>query len=101
MRWINSALIALLVCAAVGLSAQEQGTAGGEWPTYGGNLSNDRYSPLDQITAENFTEMEVAWQLSTDSFGPTPENNLQSTPLMVDGVLYTTAGTRRAAVAGR
>ena len=91
--------IAAVVCTVIGLSGQEQGTANGEWPTYGGNLSNDRYSPLDQITAENFSEMEAAWQFSTDSFGPSPESNLQSTPLMVNGVLYTTAGTRRAAVA--
>ncbi len=92
-------LAAAVVSTVVGLSGQEQGTANGEWPTYGGNLSNDRYSPLDQITAENFSEMEVAWQFSTDSFGPSPESNLQSTPLMVNGVLYSTAGTRRAAVA--
>ena len=98
MTW-KLTFTAAIVCTAIGLSGQERGTANGEWPTYGGNLSNNRYSPLDQITAENFSEMEVAWQFSTDSFGPTPESNLQSTPLMVNGVLYTTAGTRRAAVA--
>ena len=95
-------VLTLTLVAAVsvtGLMGQEQGTAGGEWPTYGGNLSNDRYSPLDQVTAENFNEMEIAWQFSTDSFGPTPESNFQSTPLMINGVLYTTAGTRRAVVA--
>ncbi|MCY4024935.1 MAG: PQQ-binding-like beta-propeller repeat protein, partial [Acidobacteria bacterium] len=41
----------------------------------------------------------MAWTFRTDNFGPTPEFFLQSTPLMVGGVLYTTAGTRRAAVA--
>ena len=79
--------------------AQSAGTANGEWPTYGGNLSADRYSPLDEINAENFDELEVAWRFSTDSFGPRPESNLQVTPLMVNGVLYATVGTRRAAVA--
>ena len=95
-----------LICVTVALlgaagtaAAQAQGTTNGEWPTYGGNLSHDRYSPLDQITAENFNELELAWRFSTDSFGPEPERNLESTPLMVNGVLYTTAGTRRAAVA--
>ena len=92
-------LAAAVACSVVGLSSQEQGTANGEWPTYGGNLSNDRYSPLEQVTAENFSDMEVAWEFSTDNFGPSPESNLQSTPLMVNGVLYSTAGTRRAAVA--
>ena len=95
-------LLTLILVAAVsvtGLTGQEQGTADGEWPTYGGNLSNDRYSPLDQITPENFNDMEIAWQFSTDSLGPTPESRFQSTPLMINGVLYTTAGTRRAVVA--
>ena len=95
----GATLATVAVCAVAGLYGQEQGTANGEWPTYGGNLSNDRYSPLDQITAANFNEMEAAWQFSTDSFGPSPESNFQSTPLMANGVLYTTAGTRRAAVA--
>ncbi len=80
-------------------SAQIEGTANGEWPTYGGNLSGNRYSPLDQIEAENFNELEIAWRFSTDNFGPQPESNLQVTPLMVNGVVYATAGTRRAAVA--
>ena len=80
-------------------SAQIEGTANGEWPTYGGNLSANRYSPLDQIEAENFDELEIAWRFSTDNFGPQPESNLQVTPLMVNGVVYATAGTRRAAVA--
>ena len=101
MTWKMTCLTftAVVVCSVVALNSQEQGTTNGEWPTYGGNLSNDRYSPLDQITAENFSEMEVAWQFSTDSFGPSPESNFQSTPLMVNGVLYSTVGTRRAAVA--
>ena len=57
------------------------------------------YSPLDQISATNFSELELAWRLNTDSFGPRPESLLQTTPLMVNGVLYATVGTRRAAVA--
>ena len=88
----------VLVCTAVGLPAQE-GTQNGAWPTYGGDLASTHYSPLDQINAENFNDLEVAWRLKTDNFGPGPEYNLQSTPLMVAGVVYTTAGTRRAVVA--
>ena len=69
------------------------------WPTYGGDLANTRYSPLDQITAANFSELDVAWRFKTDNFGPSPEYVLQSTPLVVNGVLYSTAGSRRAVVA--
>jgi quinoprotein glucose dehydrogenase len=78
---------------------QAGATASGDWPSYGGDLASTRYSPLDQINAENFGKLEVAWRFKTDSLGPRPEFNFQSTPLMVGGVLYTTAGTRRAVVA--
>ena len=71
----------------------------GEWRTYGGDLASTRYSPLDQINAKNFNQLEVAWRFKTDTLGPRPEFNFQSTPLMVNGVLYVTAGTRRAVVA--
>jgi len=80
------------------LSAQTSAPAG-EWRTYGATLSSHRYSPLDQINAGNFGTLEVAWRFKTDNLGPRPEFNFQSTPLMVGGVLYTTAGSRRAVVA--
>jgi quinoprotein glucose dehydrogenase len=71
----------------------------GEWPTYGADLANTRYSPLDQINASNFGKLEVAWRFNTESLGSRPEFQLESTPLMVNGVVYSTAGTRRAVVA--
>jgi glucose dehydrogenase len=77
----------------------QSGAKGGEWPTYGGDLGNTRYSPLDQIDAANFSKLEVAWRFKTDSLGPRPEFNLESTPLMVNGRLFSTGGTRRAVVA--
>ncbi len=77
----------------------EAGTTNGEWTTYGGDLASTKYAPLDQINAENFDELEIAWRFKTDALGPTPEFNFQTTPLMVGGVVYTTAGTRRAAIA--
>src|SRR5688500_2290313 len=79
--------------------AGQTGAQRGEWPTYGGDLASTRYSPLDQITADNFNKLEVAWRFKTDALGPRPEFNFQSTPLMVGGVLFTTAGSRRAVVA--
>src|SRR5688572_15098024 len=91
-------LLAALALADIGLSGQF-GAKGGEWTTYGGDLANTRYSPLDQITRDNFGALEVAWRFKTDALGPRPEFNLQSTPLMVRGVVYSTGGTRRAVVA--
>src|SRR5258705_13806837 len=83
--------------ATAGLRGQPK-PAGAEWTTYGGDLASTRYSPLDQITKENFNKLEIAWRFKTDSMGPRPEFNFQATPLMVDGMVYTTAGTRRAVV---
>ena len=75
------------------------GTQNGEWQTYGADLHSTRYSPLDQVNASNFSKLEVAFRIKTDLMGPRPEFQLQTTPLMVKGVLYFTAGTRRAVVA--
>jgi quinoprotein glucose dehydrogenase len=92
------ALIVGLVWTDTGLFGQAS-PPNSEWRTYGGDLRSTRYMPLDQIDAGNFSKLEVAWRLKTDSLGPRPEFNFQVTPLMVNGVLYTTAGTRRAVVA--
>src|SRR5215470_7798706 len=77
----------------------QSGAKTGEWRTYGGDLGNTRYSPLDQINSQNFSKLEVAWRFKTDNLGPRPETQFESTPLMVNGVLYSTGGTRRAVVA--
>src|SRR5262245_24191426 len=70
-------------------------TKPGESATYGGDLASTRYSPLDQIDRTNFNKLEVAWHFKTDALGPRPEFNFQSTPLMADGIVYSTAGSRR------
>ena len=88
-------LAACLLAPAVAPVNAQQGAKNGEWPTYGGDLGNTRYSPLDQINANNFNRLELAWRFKTDNLGPRAENNLEGTPLMAKGVVYTTAGSRR------
>ena len=89
-----------VVLASMTMHVSAQSAASGtEWPTYGGDLANTRYRPLDQINASNFNKLEVAWHFKTDNFGTRPEFKLEGTPLMVNGVIYATAGTRRAVVA--
>src|SRR5437016_6082446 len=90
--------VTCLVWASAPAAAQS-GAKNGEWRTYGGDLGSTRYSPLDQINAQNFNKLEVAWRFKTDSLGPRPEYQFESTPLVVHSVLYSTAGTRRAVVA--
>ena len=100
--------LALVLAGLIWTTMPAQGQAGSqetsngpnwEWPTYGADTKSTRYAPLDQINASNFNDLEVAWTFKTDSLGPRPEFNYQSTPLMVGGRLFITAGTRRAAVA--
>jgi len=99
-------VVALLVAgiAAVtprlsGQSTGQPSTKNGEWPMYTADLAGSKYSPLDQVNATNFSKMEVAWRFKTDNLGPRPETKLEGTPIMVKGMLYATAGTRRAVVA--
>ena len=80
-------------------SRAASGTANGEWRAYHGDYRNHHYSALSQIDASNFNSLEVAWRFRTDSLGNRAEYKLEDTPLMVGGVLYTTAGTRRAVIA--
>jgi quinoprotein glucose dehydrogenase len=74
-------------------------TANGEWTHYFADVRGSRYMPLEQINASNFNKLEVAWRFKTESLGPRPEYKLEGTPLMVKGVVYATAGTRRSVVA--
>src|SRR5438552_3869585 len=99
---------ALVVVATIWIVARLSGqgappyaytTTNGEWPSYTGDVKGTKYSPLDQISAENFNKLEVAWRFKTDSLGSRPEYKLEGTPLMVHGVLYATGGTRRSVVA--
>src|SRR6195256_6059000 len=86
----------------VQLSGQASGfptTKNGEWPYYTADVKGSRYSPLDQINAGNFNQLEVAWRFKTDNLGTRPEFKLEGTPLMVKGVVYATGGTRRSVVA--
>jgi quinoprotein glucose dehydrogenase len=94
------AVVALaIVAAAQAPSPSPPSTKNGEWPHYTADIRGSRYSPLDQITADNFNTLEVAWRFKTDNLGPYPEFKLEGTPLMVNGVLYTTGGTRRSVIA--
>ncbi len=96
------AVLAGFGCLTVAMWSQTGGqpsTKNGEWPHYTADLKGTKYSPLDQISASNFNKLEVAWRFKTDNLGTRPEYKLEGTPLMIKGVLYTTAGTRRSVVA--
>ena len=93
--WITVAFGTLLV----GQSAAQEWTGAGrqpEWTFIRGNVGSQQYSPVDQITAANFDDLEVAWEWDGASFG----NVLaRPTPIYVDGMLITVAGERRYVIA--
>ena len=88
----------VLLSIGISLSAQT-GAKNGEWRTYGADLGNTKYSPLSQIDATNFNKLKLAWRFHTENLGARPEFNMEGTPLMANGVLYSTAGARRDVVA--
>ncbi len=92
----TAALLALFVSPA---TTQQGAAPNANWGSYGSDRGNTRYSPLNQIDASNFSKMQVAWTFNTANLGPTAEANLESTPLVIDGVFYSTAGDRRDVVA--
>lgn len=97
-----SLVVGLVWVLSTGASVESPGqpsTKNGEWPHYTADLKGTKYSPLDQIDASNFNKLEVAWHFKTDNLGTRPEYKLEGTPLMIKGVIYATAGTRRSIIA--
>ena len=87
-------IMSLVALAATSvMSAQEQtsegpwqtyGTENGEWRSYAGDIAGTKYSPLDQIDAGNFSDLEIAWEwTSIDNFvsRTTPGGGEWSAPL--------------------
>ena len=68
MRRIGRSVLTVIAVSwlALGSAAAQQGATHGEWRSYGGDTGSTKYSPLDQITAENFSDLEVAWHWKTE-----------------------------------
>jgi quinoprotein glucose dehydrogenase len=79
-------LLVLLVVAA-GCANQEPNT---DWRVAGGDPGNTRFSPLDQISTTNVAQLRVAWIYHTNDLPAQDHGEIQATPIVVDGVLYTT-----------
>src|SRR5690349_14234022 len=91
--------LAALVSLYAGVACAQSGAGNGQWPSYAGDLRNFRYSALDQINAANFNKLEIAWRFKTDNLGNRPEFKLEGTPVMVNGTVFATAGSRRSVIA--
>lgn len=99
----------LVLSATLALSSSttaQRETARGQWPTYGGDPSSTRYSPLDQITRDNVHRLRVAWRWDSPDNTVVASNRralpafpaaFKATPIMVDGVLYIKTSLSQAA----
>ena len=85
--------VGLILCLSFDVRAQST-TAIGEWRHFGNDAANTKYSPLDQISAENFSELVVAWRWKSIAAEVAAGNEdvrpgpFKTTPLMVGGLVY-------------
>src|SRR5437870_2642432 len=66
------------------------GAQAGDWRVTGSDPANSRYSPLDQISRANVAQLRVAWTFHTGDLPANGRGEIQATPIVVGGVLYTT-----------
>ena len=96
LKHINKAMLAMLmgVCA-LGLSnsgpGQDGAKSSADWPIIGGTPGNSHYSSLKQINRSNVAKLQMAWKFDTGQTG-----GLETTPIVVDGVLYALTPTLQA-----
>jgi quinoprotein glucose dehydrogenase len=100
VRFRLMAAAAVVAVLAVALRAQK--TADGDWPMYGRDLAGTKFSPLKQVTAENVSRLQPAWNLTLverpapvpgqgrgrGAGGPEILSNPEVTPIVVNGVMY-------------
>jgi PQQ-dependent dehydrogenase (methanol/ethanol family) len=66
----------------------------GDWPTYNGTLDGNRHSELDQVNLKNASTLQLAWTYTI------PFNGLETTPIVVDGVMFVTGNNQVYALSG-
>jgi quinoprotein glucose dehydrogenase len=80
------ALLALLLLFAAARAAEDNR----DWPVYGGAPENNHYSSLAQINRNNVNQLQIAWSFDTEE-----EGGLQTSPIIVDGILYGITPTQK------
>ncbi len=93
-----SILTFLIVLVFSTPGSAQQGTTG-EWHVHGGDAGYTRYSSLDQINSDTVDDLDIVWRRSSVDASLIQQwpdlqysNQLRSTPIMVDGVLYASNG---------
>ncbi len=100
----RAAFALLLGCLAlITYCAEPRSESTGDWPVYAGDKASTKYSPLDQVTSENFGDLEIAWRWKTidqpilDANRSLWTGRNESTPIAIDGILYTSTSLNQVA----
>ncbi|HKH91886.1 MAG TPA: PQQ-binding-like beta-propeller repeat protein [Gemmatimonadaceae bacterium] len=88
IRALRAAVIALAACARHDPPAP---AADVDWQVTGGEPGQTRFSPLDQIDRTNVKRLRVAWNYRAGDASPQNRSEIQATPIIVRGVLYSTS----------
>ncbi|TIX49482.1 PQQ-dependent dehydrogenase, methanol/ethanol family [Alteraurantiacibacter aquimixticola] len=84
IRKLGVVLAGALLAGGIGLAyAQDSSPANVDWAHTGLEANEQRFSPLDQINAENVSELGLAWYVDLDT-----DRGQEATPIVVDGVLF-------------
>src|SRR5690348_3751552 len=68
--WIAVCVLVLMALVSVTRAQQK---VNGDWRWYGGDAAGTKYSPLDQINAENVNQLQIVWRWKREGFGPRPD----------------------------
>lgn len=88
-------LLAIVLPTALAAAEQAGSATTVEWPAYAATVGSTRYSPADQVTAENVDKLELAWSWQSPDTQIEEEHGLRqgyfkNTPIMAKGTLYAT-----------
>ena len=90
---LSKVLVPFLMLMSPGLTSAQDAD---QWFTLGNDFAHTRYTTADELSPENFGDLEVAWEWDGASFGAVSG---RSTPSLIDGLLYTVAGYNRHVIA--
>ncbi len=82
--FLQQTLVLFLTCLVIGCS-EELSNQESDWPLYGRDYSNQRYSPLKQINKTNIDQLNLAWKFNTGK-----KATFQTSPIVIDGIMYIT-----------
>jgi len=100
IRWGFTLVIGMVVSGVCAYG--QHGAEGGDWRHYAGDQGSTKYSGLDQINAENFADLKVAWRWESadkalEGKAPATPFFFRGTPLVVDGIAYISTGLSQVA----